>query len=106
MKVLYQHLWELKVGWDEENPQDHVDQHREWREQLPLLAHRHLPRCYYRVGLPCETIQLYGFSDASERVYAAVVYVRSTYLDHSPFISLVTSKTKLAPLKSLTTSLG
>ena len=102
MKVLYQQPWELKVGWDEEIPQDLLAQHREWREQLPLLADRHLPRSYYRVDLPCETIQLHGFSDASEKEYAAVVYVRSTYLDHSPVISLVSSKTKVTPLKRLT----
>ena len=102
MKLLYQRLWELKLDWDEEIPQELVAQHVEWREQLPLLAHKHQARCYYRVDVPCETVELHGFSDASEKAYAAVVYVRSTYTDHSPFISLVTAKTEVASLKPLT----
>ena len=102
MKVLYQQLWELKLDWDEENSQEVVSQHTEWREQLPLLAHKHQARCYYRVDVPCETVELHGFSDASEKAYAAVVYVKSTYTDHPPLISLVTAKTKVAPLKPVT----
>ena len=68
---------------------------------MPLLASKAQPRCYYRVDAPPQTVELHGFSDASEKAYAAVVYVRSTYHDHPPFISLITSKTRVAPLKPL-----
>ena len=37
MKVLYQRLWELKLAWDEEIPSMYMNQHLEWRKQLPLL---------------------------------------------------------------------
>ena len=45
--------------------------------------------------------QLHGFSDASD-VYAGVVYLRS--VNHSNYIhvSLVTSQTKVSPIKRLT----
>ena len=97
MKILYQKLWVLKVGWDEKIPPDLVTQHSEWREQLPLLSQRKQPRCYFRKDAPCKTVALHGFSDASEKAYGAVVYVRSTYQHHPPLISLVTSKTKVKP---------
>lgn len=42
--------------------------------------------------------QLYGFSDAFERAYAAVVYLRAV-VDGQPSTSLVMAKTKVAPLK-------
>ena len=47
-------------------------------------------------------IQLHGFSDASERAYAAVVYVRSTYSDGQVEVRLVASKTRVAPIKRQT----
>jgi len=39
----------------------------------------------------------YGVSEASERGYAAVVYIRSEDSSGNPFVSLLGSKTKLAP---------
>ena len=47
-------------------------------------------------------IQLHGFSDASERAYAAVVYVGSTYSDGEVEVRLVASKSRVAPIKRQT----
>ena len=101
MKVLFQDLWQLKVGWDEKLPQSYLQQHQAWRDELPLLSDIQLPRSYF---LPEEhlTVQLHGFSDASEKAYGAVVYVRATYKTHSPTCRLVTAKSKVAPLKQRT----
>ena len=44
-------------------------------------------------------IQLHGFSDASKRAYAAVVYIRSTYSDGQVEVRLVASKSRVAPIK-------
>lgn len=49
-------------------------------------------------GLTIET-ELYGFSDASERAFAAVVYIRERIEDGSYYIALISAKTKVAPLK-------
>ena len=67
-----------------------------------LLSSKRQARCYFRVDVPYLTVELHGFSDASERAYSAVVYIRSTYLHHPPVVSLVAAKTKVAPLKPLT----
>ena len=67
-----------------------------------MLSSVKIPRCYY---LPDETIvmnQIHGFSDASERAYAAVVYLRSVYRSGNISVSLVASKTRVAPLKKQT----
>ena len=48
-----------------------------------------------------KSVQLHGFSDASENAYAAVVYLCATYSDGPPTVVLVASKTKVAPLKRL-----
>ena len=47
-------------------------------------------------------IQLHGFSDAPERTYAAVVYIRSTYSDGQVDVRLVASKSRVAPIKKQT----
>ena len=99
MKLLYQKLWQLKTGWDEDIPPDLIDQHARWRDQLHLLSQKQLPRCYYRTDSPPLTKELHGFSDASLKAYGAVIYIRSTYLDHPPMLSLVISKTRVAKLK-------
>jgi hypothetical protein len=47
--------------------------------------------------------QLHGFCDASEDAYAGVIYLQSTDSDGNVHISLVITKTKVAPIKRLTT---
>ena len=47
-------------------------------------------------------MELHGFCDASEQAYAAVISLRMKDLDGRTQVSLVTSKTKVAPIKRLT----
>jgi len=100
MKILYQQLWEEKLGWDESVPEPYLTKHRNWRNQLPILAEVKIPRCYFAEEATLTT-ELHGFSDASEAAYAAVVYLRATYLVHEPTCRLVIAKTKVAPVKTI-----
>ena len=67
-----------------------------------MLATKRLPICYYRTDSLPTSKELHGFADASLKAYGAVVYVRSTYSDHPPMLSLVLSKTRVAKLKPST----
>ena len=98
MKVMYQQLWEGKLGWDSGH---FADQHLRWRNELPLLATKRQPRCYFNPSATRLTTQLHGFSDASMYAYAAVVYIRATYVNHPPTCTLVSAKTRVAPVKPL-----
>ena len=102
MKLLYQQLWQLNTGWDEPIPQHLIDLHSKWRQQLPSLSTKQLPRCYFRKDASPMTQQIHGFADASVKAYGAVLYIRSTYKDHPPLVSLVLSKTRVAKLKPST----
>ena len=62
----------------------------------------HIPRCYFLKDVQVVSTQLHGFSDASESAYAGVVYLRMVDSHGKVHISLVASKTKVAPLKRLT----
>ena len=101
MKVLFQQLWQLKVGWDDPIPESLRLSHQLWREELPLLADLALPRCYFLPEASL-TVQLHGFSDASEKAYSAVVYLRATYEKSPPTCRLVVAKSRVAPLKQRT----
>ena len=69
---------------------------------MHLLTKRHVPRCYYPKHADVVSIQLHGFCDASEDAYAGVVYFRAQDRLGNVYISLVISKTKVAPIKRLT----
>ena len=101
MKLLYRQLWELQVDWDEEVPGILKKRHKQWREELPLLATVKLPRHYFNQQKPL-TVELHGFCDASQEAYAATIYVKATYSSRPPTSLLVTSKTRVAPLKPRT----
>ena len=101
MKRLFQELWQLKVDWDDPLPENLKLSHQIWREELPLLADLELSRCYYLPEASL-SVQLHGFSDASEKAYAAVVYLRSTYQNSPPTCRLVVAKSRVAPLKQRT----
>ena len=47
------------------------------------------------------TLQLIGFYDASQMAYAAVMYLRAT-IDNESTLTLLTAKTRVAPLKTVT----
>ena len=97
MKVLFQQLWKQKLGWDTPLEGELANKHQEWRSQLHILKSVTVPRCYFSPGTTVTT-QLHGFSDASEKAYAAVIYIRATYQDNSVSSRLVIAKTKVAPL--------
>ena len=99
MKILYQSLWERGQEWDAPAPPHVVEEHAKWRQQLPCLSNKKLPRYY--AGHPQPTKQeLHGFSDASKKASGAVVYLRSIYASQAPTVALVTAKTKVAKLTS------
>ena len=101
-KILLQRLWEQKVDWDDPVPQTIREAWLQWRCELSLLANKPIPRCYFPKTVQVTSFQLHGFSDASELAYAGVVYLRMVDSDENVHISLVTSKTNVAPIKRLT----
>ena len=61
-----------------------------------------IPRRYFDQSTQVAALQLHGFSDASQNFYAAVVYLRIIDTFGKTQVSLVSSKTKVAPIKKLT----
>ncbi len=69
---------------------------------MPILSTKLVPRCHFPIEFIVSGTQLHGFSNASEDAYSAVVYFRFQDTSGNIHISLITSKTKVAPIKRLT----
>ena len=89
-----------KAHWDEDLKGDTLRTWNDMLEELKYIRSVSIPRCYFE-SRPVE-IQLHAFSDASERAYAAVVYLRSSYEDGRIVVRLASSKSRVAPLKRQT----
>ena len=101
VKILFQRLWELKLEWDDPVPEWVRASWHKWRTELPLLSYHHIPRCHYHKEATIVSTELHGFSDASELAYSGVVYLRMIDSVGNIYVSIVTSKTKVAPIKRL-----
>ena len=99
-KILLQQLWEEKICWDDFVPSVIQQTWSKWRVELNLLSKQHTLQCYFPKDGIIVSMQLHGFSDASEQALAGVVYLHMT--DSKVHMSLVMSKTKVAPIKQLT----
>ncbi|XP_043503866.1 uncharacterized protein LOC122525255 [Polistes fuscatus] len=96
-----QRLWLEKVGWDDHLTPDIVHEWSQFRQHLSQLSVIETPR-WINLSSKATSIQIHGFSDASQLAIAAVVYIKVSYADSSLVVSLVCAKTKEAPLKRLT----
>lgn len=99
VKHLIQLLWVSGTGWDEAPPRGVCELWYQFIDELPLLQDISLSR---HVLPSTNHVQLHGFSDASEKAYAACVYIRVRDSDGTISTNLLIGKTKVAPLKRLT----
>ena len=72
-----------------------------WRLELSSLSTKDIPRCYFPKTASMVSVQLHGFSDASEKAYCGVIYMRMIDSLGNVHVSLVMSKTRVAPIKRL-----
>jgi hypothetical protein len=98
-KLFLQMLWSLQSGWDDVLPPQIQQQWEDYKLDMKRIESLSIPRCMIHANPIC--INLNGFSDASERAYSAVVYLCAYYQNCPPRISLITSKTRVAPLKTV-----
>ena len=101
MKILLQCLWEMKVDWDDPVPDNLLEVWSQWRMELPSLSTIHIPWCYSSVKFSVSSMQLHGFSNASEEAYAGVVYLRLVDSMGKVHTAIVMSKTRVSPIKCL-----
>ena len=101
-RILIQDLFRLKVGWDEAVPNSTREAWERWLRELPLLSNCRFPRCL-SPGRPDGAVaELHHFSDASQRAYGTVSFLRTVTPEGDVHCALLTSRARLAPVKTLT----
>ncbi|XP_073995563.1 uncharacterized protein [Rhodnius prolixus] len=96
-RAIFRIVCQASFDWDDPLPSSIVQEWAQFAVSLPDLSKIHIPRF---LSLPNPKRYLVGFADASERAFAAVVYLLSQSED--TVISLVMSKARMAPMKPVT----
>ena len=100
-KIILQDLWIAGDDWDQ--PLSHSLQERwfNFRSSLSKLESIKIPRWVSDSPYESQDIEIHGFCDASERAYAAAVYLRVTQASGQTDTHLLVAKSKVAPVKAL-----
>ncbi|XP_046145807.1 uncharacterized protein LOC123989173 [Osmia bicornis bicornis] len=98
-KILMQDLWIIGAEWDEDLPEQLLSAWETFRSKLSQLDALAIPR-WTNYSADIAQLELHGFCDASQRAYAAVVYLRVSR-GESSVATLLVARTKVAPVKAL-----
>ncbi|GBO43773.1 hypothetical protein AVEN_79693-1 [Araneus ventricosus] len=99
-KIFIQRLWLLQIDWSQKLPSDIAQEWSSFLSSLNYMKNIKIPRFVLRPN-PKEII-LHGFSDASEKAYGAVIYLQSVCDSSDNNTFLLCSKSRVAPIKSVT----
>ncbi|XP_051162144.1 uncharacterized protein LOC127282104 [Leptopilina boulardi] len=99
-KILMQDIWLKKIDWDDVLPPDILNQWQNYCLNLEGAKRIAIPR--WTGQNKKSRYEIHGFADASTKAYAAVVYLRVLNDNEKPIITIMFSKTKVAPLKQIT----
>ncbi|XP_059221697.1 uncharacterized protein LOC131996228 [Stomoxys calcitrans] len=97
-KIIMQSIWMEKMDWDDDISPQTLSQWRSFQTNYPIVNSVSIPR-WIHYSPDCE-VQFHGFCDASEKAYAAALYIR-VKASNSILTTLISSKTRVAPIKTL-----
>ncbi|XP_072932542.1 uncharacterized protein [Epargyreus clarus] len=97
-KIIIQKLWLAALDWDDKVPDNILNEWLTYREEQTNFNKLRIPRWHgTNVNEICR--EIHGFCDASKVAYAAAVYLRVLDSAGKVTVTLVTAKTKVAPVK-------
>lgn len=99
-KIIMQKIWLSKITWDQRLEQPLLDEWNTFIKDIPNLVNLKIPRYLFQDKI-ISKIELHAFADASMKAYAACIYLRAIFLDGSISCNLVASKSRVAPVKTI-----
>ena len=103
VKHLLQKLCKENVDWDTEAKGNDLCIWSQWLMDLPKLEDMTVPRCYKPLWFNISHRQIHSFSDASDKGYGVVSYLRQVSTEGDIHCSFLTARSRVAPLKKITT---
>lgn len=102
-KQILQHLCADQSDWDDPIPEHLRSKWESWRTDILQLKDLNIPRCFKPVGFgKTVSTELHHFSDASQSGYGQCSYLKLVDDTQRVHCSLVMSKSRVAPLKTIT----
>ena len=101
-KMLMQKLWAQKFDWDTKIESESIlEEWESFSSNLPLLSRLQIPRFYF-LNKSIRKIKIHGFADASLLAYGVCVFFRTVYSNNTVSCTLISSKSRIALIKSVT----
>lgn len=98
-KIMFQELCANHLNWDDRLSGELLVKWKKLLSEFQQVEPLRFPRCYFRNSMrTSSSYTLHGFGDASQRAYAAVVYLLIETHDGRS-TRFVASKTRVAPVK-------
>ena len=99
-KKIIQDIWCEKTDWDESVSSKTHSQWIQLCSELKIINKLRFDR--HVLIKNAKSIELHGFCDASQSGYGACIYLKSTNADSKVKVSLLCSKSRVAPIKTRT----
>ena len=99
LKSVFQQMCVEGLGWDDDLQGEFRLKYFNLISELQDLQCISFPRWYFK-DREIVSIQLHGFSDASENAFASAIYLRTEYEGTEVEINFVSSKARVSPLKA------
>jgi len=100
-KTILQKLWKLKLGWDNEMPEDLQCHWNKWKSELPALSQVQVPRCHLADQTEVLDVSLHLFSDASEDGYGMYSYLRFVHSSGAVRCSFLIGRSRCSPVRPI-----
>ncbi|GFV04609.1 integrase catalytic domain-containing protein [Trichonephila clavipes] len=100
-KILLQSFWQLKVDWNDPLPSNLVSFWKSFIDALESINCLNIP-CYCLQDKSYQNRVAWLLSDSSDKAYVAALYLRCINTSGQISVRLLRSKSKIAPLKSIT----
>ncbi|XP_046808364.1 uncharacterized protein LOC124420197 [Lucilia cuprina] len=98
-KMIMQKVWQDQIDWDAALKPATEAEWQKFATSYHEVNDFQIPRWVNYI--PNSTVELHVFSDASEKAYAGVIYARVARPNGEIYTHLLTAKTKVAPIKSI-----
>lgn len=96
-KIFLKHLWSFNLDWDQQLPDDLINEWKQIAVSLQNINHIQIPRWLNYSPSSIKLIEIHAFCDGSAHAYASIVYLRVQDDQGKYHCNIITAKSKVTP---------